>query len=130
MQDDSVLRWAFLLMVGFPLGVVILGEVIQRQSPSHHALVKTLQIFRNLVLPVLTALLFAEHVLKLDMGDRNVKVLQTAFWISVIHGSLSLLNALLFDQAGGNTWRSRVPKLLIDLSRLILILVAHHPRTP
>jgi small-conductance mechanosensitive channel len=123
MQDSTVLLWSLLLIVGFPLCVVILGEVIQRQSRRRPALGKTLQIFRNLVLPVLTFLLFAQHVLKLDVNDRGFKTLQTVFLICVIHGSLSLLNALLFEQAGANTWRSRVPKLLIDLSRLILILV-------
>jgi small-conductance mechanosensitive channel len=123
MQDPNVLRWALLLILGFPLGVVILGEMIQRQSQSRPALAKTLQIFRNLVLPVATFLLFTEHVLKLDINDRGFKTLQTLFWICVIHGSLSLLNALLFEQAGANTWRSRMPKLLIDLSRLILVLV-------
>ena len=123
MQDDSVLRWALLLITGFPLCAVILGEIIQRQSQHRPALAKTLQIFRNLVLPLLTFLLFAEHVLRLNVTDRSFKLLQTLFWICVIHASLSLLNSLLFEQAGGNTWRSRFPKLLIDLSRLILILV-------
>ena len=123
MQDDSVLRWALLLIIGFPLCAVILGEMIQRQSQHRPALAKTLQIFRNLVLPILTFLLFAEHVLRLNVTDRSFKLLQTLFWICVIHASLSLLNSLLFEQAGGNTWRSRFPKLLIDLSRLILILV-------
>ena len=123
MQDDSVLRWALALITGFPLCAVILGEIIQRQSQHRPALAKTLQIFRNLVLPLLTFLLFAEHVLRLNVTDRSFKLLQTLFWICVIHASLSLLNSLLFEQAGGNTWRSRFPKLLIDLSRLILILV-------
>jgi small-conductance mechanosensitive channel len=123
MPDHAMLLWALLLIIGFPLGVVCLGEIIQRQSRHRPALSQTLRIFRNLVLPIWTLSLFGEHVLKLDIHDRGFKTLQTVFWICVIHGSLSLLNALLFEQAGANTWRSRVPKLLIDLSRLILILV-------
>ena len=103
MQDDSVLRWALLLIIGFPLCAVILGEMIQRQSQHRPALAKTLQIFRNLVLPILTFLLFAEHILRLNVTDRSFKLLQTLFWICVIHASLSLLNSLLFEQAGGNT---------------------------
>jgi small-conductance mechanosensitive channel len=36
---------------------------------------------------------------------------------------LSLLNVILFEQAEADTWRSRVPKLLVDLARLFLILL-------
>ena len=42
----------------------------------------------------------------------------------VIHAALSLLNVVLFEQAEADTWRSRVPKLLIDLARLFLILLS------
>ena len=37
-------------------------------------------------------------------------------WADVIHAALSLLNVILFEQAEADTWRSRVPKLLIDLA--------------
>jgi len=33
------------------------------------------------------------------------------------------LNVILFEEAEGNTWRARMPKLLIDLSKLFLVLV-------
>lgn len=41
----------------------------------------------------------------------------------MLHASLSLVNAVLFAEAEANTWRARVPKLLIDLSRLFLVLL-------
>ena len=44
--------------------------------------------------------------------------------VNVIHAALSLLNVVLFEQAEADTWRSRVPKLLIDLARLFLILLS------
>jgi small-conductance mechanosensitive channel len=49
---------------------------------------------------------------------------ETIFWVCVIHAALSLLNVVLFEQAEADTWRSRVPKLLIDLARLFLILLS------
>ncbi|MBD2329363.1 mechanosensitive ion channel family protein [Alkalinema sp. FACHB-956] len=120
---DSVLLWSLALVIGFPCLVILLGEAIQRQSRRRPELTKTLEIFRNIVLPILAGLLFTEHVLRWNPDDRHFKILATLFWIAILHGSLSLLNALLFEKASENTWRSRVPKLLIDLSRLVLIVV-------
>ncbi|MGI0494121.1 cyclic nucleotide-binding domain-containing protein [Alkalinema pantanalense CENA528] len=120
---NSVLLWSLALVIIFPCLVVLLGEVIQQQSRRRPEFAKTVEIFRNLILPILAGLLFTEHVLQWNIGDRSFKILATLFWISMLHGSLSLLNTLLFEKASENTWRSRVPKLLIDLSRLVLILV-------
>jgi len=76
-----------------------------------------------LVLPVLIFLLFTRYVLQLPPSDERVRGIQTLLWIFVIHAALSLLNTVLFEQAKANTWQAKVPKLLIDLSRLFLVLL-------
>ena len=68
-------------------------------------------------------MLFVQHILNRPTSDVLVKSIQTLFWPCVIHTALSLLNAILFGQAKADTWRSRVPKLLIDLFRLFLVLL-------
>jgi len=121
--QSSILPWAIALIVFFPLLILVLGELIQRYQRQNRPLASTLRIIRNLVLPVLALMLFMQKILQLNLTSSLVKGIQTLFWICLIHASLSLLNVVLFEQAQSNTWRSRVPKLLIDLSRLILILV-------
>ena len=121
--QSSILPWAIALIVFFPLLILVLGELIQRYQRQNRHLASTLRIIRNLVLPVLALMLFMQKILQLNLTSSLVKGIQTLFWICLIHASLSLLNVVLFEQAQSNTWRSRVPKLLIDLSRLILILV-------
>ena len=120
---NSLWLWAIALIVGFPLTVVLLGEIIHRLQKSRKPLATTLQIIRNLVLPVLIFLLFTRYVLQLPPSDERVRGIQTLLWIFVIHAALSLLNTILFEQAKANTWQAKVPKLLIDLSRLFLVLL-------
>ena len=119
----DLLIWAIALVLCFPLTAIGLGELIHRLQRRNHPLVGTLSLVRNPILPVLVGLLFMQHVLQLDPDGWLVKSVQTLLWICTIHTALSLLNALLFEQAERDTWRSRVPKLLIDLARLMAILV-------
>jgi small-conductance mechanosensitive channel len=119
----NLLIWAIALIVGFPLAVILLGEIIHHLRKNGNPLATTLEVVRNLVLPVLIFSLFTQYVLQLPPSDERVKSIQTLLWICVIHAALSLFNTVLFAQAKANTWRAKVPKLLIDLSRLFLVLL-------
>ncbi|WP_375512497.1 cyclic nucleotide-binding domain-containing protein [uncultured Nostoc sp.] len=115
--------WAVIVGLGFPLLVVLLGEVIYHLKRRGRPLAATLRVVKNLVLPVLILMVLIRNVLKLDVNGNFAKLVETLFWISVIYASLSLFNVILFEEAEANTWRARMPKLLIDLSRLFLVLV-------
>lgn len=121
--QTHLLGWAIALVIGFPVLVIFLGEVIHRLKQRGKPLATTLRLVRNLILPVLVFLLFMQHVLNLDADGRWIKSMETLLWVCVIHSALSLLNVILFEQAEVDTWRSRVPKLLIDMARLLLILL-------
>jgi small-conductance mechanosensitive channel len=115
--------WATALVLGFALLTVGLGEVVHRLQRQGKSLARTLRLVRNLIVPVLIFLLFMQHLLRLNPESHLIKAMETLLWVVVIHGALSLLNVMLFEQAQADTWRSRVPKLLIDLARLFLILL-------
>lgn len=120
---NDLFIWAVTLAVGFPLLVIVLGEVIYRLRRRGKSLEATLRIVRNLVLPILVFMLFIQYVLKLDANGNFVKSIETLFWICVIYASLSLVNAVLFTGAEADTWRARIPKLLIDLFTLFLVFL-------
>jgi small-conductance mechanosensitive channel len=122
-NSNQLLIWAIALIVGLALSVISLGEVIYRLQHRRRPLAATLQVVRNLVLPMFAFMLFVQYVLQRPASDEVVKAVQTLFWICVLHASLSLLNAIIFEQAKADTWRARVPKLLIDLFRLFLVLL-------
>ena len=119
----SVLLWAICLIVGFPIGVILLGELTYRLGQRGTHLTATLRIVRNLVLPVFVFMMFVQHVLQFPANSELLKSIETLFWLCLIHAALSLLNDLLFERAKGNSWRARVPKLLIDLFRLFVVLL-------
>ncbi|MGA9381815.1 MAG: mechanosensitive ion channel family protein [Phormidium sp.] len=121
--ESTLLIWSIALVVGFPFLIVVLGEIIHRLKRRGKPLAATLLVVRNLILPVLVFMLFMQNVLQLNPNGNLIKTVQTLLWICVIHAALSLLNAILFEQAEANTWRARFPKLLVDLSRLFLILL-------
>ena len=115
--------WGIGLALGFPLITILLGEWIHRLKRRQLAIAGTLRLLRDVLVPMLVLLLFLQHLLLVDPGSRLFKTVETVFWVCVIHAALSLLNVVLFEQAEADTWRSRVPKLLIDLARLFLILL-------
>ncbi len=118
-----LLIWAFVLILCFPLLVIVLGELSYRLQRRANPLAGTLLNLHNLVLPVLVFMLFVQRVLGLPAQNELVKSIQTLFWLCIIHAALSLLNDVLFEQAKGDTWRTRVPKLLIDLVRLFVVML-------
>ena len=120
---ESWFIWAVILGVGFPLLAMILGELVHRFKRQGNPISATLQTVKNLVLPSFALMIFVREVFKLDPESALVKVIQTLFWICVINAALSLINVLLFEQAEKDSWRGRMPKLLVDLCRVISILV-------
>jgi small-conductance mechanosensitive channel len=115
--------WAMALIVGFPLLVILLGELVYHLQRRGQPWAPILQLVRNVLLPVLVFLLFGQQVLNLSPQSAWLKSIETLLWIGVIHAALSLLNVILFEQAQADTWRARVPKLLIDLLRLFLVVL-------
>lgn len=120
---NNLLFSAIALIVGFPLLIIVLGEIIHSLQQREQPLAATLQVVRNLIVPVFAFLIFTQKILQLPATDERVKSIQTLLWICVIHASLSLLNVVLFRQAKADSWRGRIPKLLIDLARLFLVLL-------
>jgi small-conductance mechanosensitive channel len=113
--------WAISLVVGFPLLSISLGEAIHALQKGGKPLAAFLQVVRNLLIPVAVLMLFLKYVLELGVHSHWLKIVETLFWICTIHTALSLMNVLLFAEAEARSWRSRMPKLLIDLTRLFLI---------
>lgn len=121
--QEPWLIWAVVLCIGFPLLVIVLGELIQQLKRRGNPIASTLQIVKNLVLPSLALMIFVRDVFKLDPQGTPLKIIQTMFWVCTINAALSLINVLLFEQAEADSWRARMPKLLVDLCRVISILV-------
>jgi small-conductance mechanosensitive channel len=115
--------WGLVLILGFPAATVVLGEIVMRLRRSGHPVASPLLLVRNLVLPTLALLVFLAKVLSMDNAAPPVRLVQTIFWLFVIHAVLSGLNVLLFVGAKEGTWQSRMPKLFVDLVRAIIVMI-------
>lgn len=122
MQTDLV-WWALGTAGGFVLAILILGEVIVRLQRTDRPMASTLRIVRSYVIPLAAGSLFLQRVVQLPDTHNLVRLAATAFWISVVHAALSLINDVVFAEAEEGTWQARVPKLLLDLIRGVLILI-------
>ena len=74
-------------------------------------------------MPLFIVYLFQLYVLELAADSTVVRVVATAFWISVVYASLHLVKVIVFEQAPENTWRYRASSLFQDLMRLLLIII-------
>ena len=62
-------------------------------------------------------------MVELDPAGLMMKIVSTVAWIFVIHTGLSLIKDVVFASAAADSWQARVPKLLLDLARTILVLI-------
>ena len=111
------------LVVGFPLLLLLLTELINSGQRHQWRLTPTLRALRNLVVPALAAMLFVTNVWQLPADDIFVRLVQTSFWLCVLYAALSFINDGVFGAVTQGSWQERVPKLLRDLARAILIAI-------
>ena len=112
---------AALLVVGFPLALLLLTELVNSGQRHGWALTPTLRVLRNLVVPALAAMLFTTEVWRVPADDFIGRLVTTGFWVCVLYAALSFVNDGVFGAAQRGSWQERVPKLLRDLARGILI---------
>ncbi|MFO0890791.1 MAG: mechanosensitive ion channel family protein [Isosphaeraceae bacterium] len=115
--------WGMALIVAFPLLTVVLSELIGRLRRAGQPIVKTLGILRNLLLPTLLIWLLLARVIELEPSSLAMKIASTVVWIFLIHAGLSLIRDVVFESAAAGTWQARVPKLMLDLARTVLVLI-------
>jgi small-conductance mechanosensitive channel/CRP-like cAMP-binding protein len=121
--SDIPLVPAALLVAGFPLLLLLLTELVNSGQRRHWKLTPTLRVLRSVVAPALAAMLFTTQVWRLPADTFGARLVTTAFWISVLYAALSFINDGVFGTAQRGSWQERMPKLLRDLARGILIAV-------
>lgn len=112
---------AALLVVGFPLLLLLLTELANSGQRRHWSLTPTLRALRNLVVPALAVMLFVTEVWQQPADAFFVRLVKTAFWLCVLYAALTFINDGVFGTVRRGSWQERVPKLLRDLTRALLI---------
>jgi small-conductance mechanosensitive channel len=122
LQEDWF-RWACGLSLSFPLTMLILTEVLERLKRLDSPLRSAVKLVRQWIVPLAAVIILFEYVMGLGPDNMLLKCLQTVLWLVMILAALSAVNAIVFEQADANSWQAKVPSLLIDMCRAILVLV-------
>lgn len=108
--------WAVLLLVGFPVALIVFNEISQRTALPSPRLSQVVRMTRDTVLPLVAATLFVRYVMERPSDDVLYRILFTFAAIASLNTAIALFN-LVFSSEG----RYRVPNLLLDLMRIIMV---------
>ncbi len=115
--------WGLLIIFGFPLSIVITGEILLYLEKKESRLTCIVHNVRNILLPALVTYLIFSKIMKLGDDSIFLKISATLFWLILIYTSLKFVNILVFSDALPKSVRARLPKLLIDFLRTFLVLL-------
>jgi small-conductance mechanosensitive channel len=115
--------WVFVLVLGFPLLMLLLGEALRWLQRHQPVFVAPLAILRNWTLPSLAFYLMLVALLARPRSAVGVRISETLVWLTLILAALSLLNVVLFEGAQQGSWQAKVPKLFRDLGSFLLVLI-------
>jgi len=121
--SNGIIPWVLLLVIGFPLALLVLGELVVDLEARKNAIANPLRLLRNWVLPSAALFILLFQVLSLPKTSSPVRFAETLLWITIIYSALTLLNVIFFESADAESWQAKVPQLLRDLARFVLILV-------
>lgn len=121
--SDDWLLWGAILIVGFPLLMLGLSELILRLDQRRRPLVRVVRELRNWVFPLAGLFFLLTKVLGIAGDQIPIQLIETLAWIALIAAALSFANIVLFTDAKPNSWQANLPKLFRDLIRTLLILV-------
>jgi small-conductance mechanosensitive channel len=120
---DNWMLWSIGLIVGFPLIIIVLGEVVGWLQRKESPFAKPFRVTRHWLLPLIAAWLLGGYVIGLPDHSFLLRMIETGAGMLGIYVSLALINVMLFDIAEPGSWQRQVPKLLRDLAQSILVLV-------
>ena len=114
--------WALAVVIGLPLGLVVLTECHTSLVRRGSALAKPVNLLRNYVLPSGALLILLTQASEISAEATPVRIIATVFGFVVLLVLLAAVNAALFANAERGTWRQRIPSIFVDIVRLVIII--------
>ncbi|MGE0144583.1 MAG: cyclic nucleotide-binding domain-containing protein [Planctomycetota bacterium] len=114
---------ATLITLGWIVLTIGLSIALARLESRRHPLAATLRAARNLLFPLCAAFAITVFAFGASRQQVPVRILETSMWIALIHIALSLFRNTALTREEGGRYDTKVPKLLIDIVRVVLVLV-------
>lgn len=117
--DQADLLTVIVLLILFPLTVIGLGEVASRLRQRGYGYAYSVDILRNVVLPLIAIYVIITQVGSASQESLVVKLFITAGAIVGLVAAIGILNGVLFEGES----RKQVPKLFLDLGRILVVAI-------
>lgn len=121
-MDLSIFTWGLAIVVGVPALLLILGFGTEQLERRHNPLAKVLRRVYLYVLPALAVLLVMRQLFRVERGQVSARAIETCLWLAVLMAVLALLNAVLTTTKRETLWQIRVPNLLFQVARVLVVL--------
>ncbi|MEO1094165.1 MAG: mechanosensitive ion channel family protein [Cyanobacteria bacterium J06638_28] len=115
----GTIGWA--LMLGIPLLAISLSEVIERLHRRKIPVASALRSFRNITLPLLSAILIWRYILQGETNSQLFHVIETLLWLSLLGTGLLLVNTLFTARSKRVLGKIRVPTLYLLVGRILVV---------
>jgi small-conductance mechanosensitive channel len=118
-------QWPFALglAIGFPVLLIVLNELGFALARAGHPVAASIRFVRAWVVPPAALALFLRWVVLLPGTSLPVRLAETLCFASAIVATLGVVNNVVFESALPGTWQAKVPGLLRDLLRLLLVAI-------
>ncbi|NET61950.1 MAG: mechanosensitive ion channel, partial [Symploca sp. SIO2E6] len=122
-MNQSLLIWGSILIFGFPILTIVLGQIGDSLKRREHPFAPFVRNLQYLVLPPLVLLLIIEQILGWKELVVFLQILETLLWLAVIYTILSLLRVVLTLDEKYYPWQIPVANLFFQVIRATVILV-------
>ncbi len=118
-------QWPFALalVIGFPAVLIVLNELAVALARAGLPVAASVRYVRTWVAPLVALALFLRWVVLLPGTSLSVRFAETLCWATVMVAIIGLVNNVVFESAQSGSWQRKVPKLLRDLLRLLLVAI-------
>jgi small-conductance mechanosensitive channel len=118
-------QWACALglVVGFPALLMALNELGFALARAGRPVAASVRFVRTWVVPPVALALFLRFVVLLPGTSLAVRLTETLCWATSIVAIMGAINNLVFESAPPGSWQGKVPTLLRDLLRLLLVAI-------
>ena len=116
-------RFALGLVVGFPLLLMVLNEWAFALARAGHPVAASVRFVRTWVVPLVAVVLFLRWVALMPPTGLAVRLTESLCLATAIVAIIGVINNVVFESAQPGSWQRKVPRLLRDLIRLLLVAI-------
>ena len=116
-------RLALALVVAFPLLLVLLNEWGFALARAGHPVAASVRFVRTWVVPLGAVVLFLRWVALVPPTGLAVRLTESLWLAATIIAIIGIINNVVFESAQPASWQHKVPRLLRDLIRLLLVAI-------